>query len=75
MTVLLSIKLRPRSCCLQLILCIALTGCSGLPAGKEPCSLADRPASLPVLAENSARNVYELCLEEHSDIMLQALLK
>jgi tagatose-1,6-bisphosphate aldolase non-catalytic subunit AgaZ/GatZ len=58
-----------------LVLSLALVACADRPPAEDPCLLADRPASLAVLAENSTRNVYALCLEERSDAMLEVLFE
>lgn len=56
-----------------LLLMAMLSACAERAEVENPCVLADRPVSLGVLAENSTRNVYALCLEERMEAMVEAL--
>lgn len=56
-----------------ILLLAMLSACAERGDVENPCALADRPVSLGVLAENSTRNVYALCLEERMEAMVEAL--
>lgn len=58
-----------------LLLLAMLAACAEHRPVENPCALADRPVSLGVLAENSARKVYALCLEQRMDAIVEALSK
>ena len=45
------------------VLAIGLGGCAALVPVDDPCEMANREASFPVLMQNSMLNVYNMCLE------------
>lgn len=65
--------LKPICVSIGVALLTMLQGCTERGDMAEPCDLADRPISLGVLAENSTRAIYKSCLDQRTQMMMEAL--